>query len=210
MFYKCKSLTSIPDISRWDIENVTSMSYMFCECSSLSSLPDISKWYVKDFFDYRNSCYECSSAKSNSLSDKSKSNKDDSSHKSDIYSGCNSLNYLSDISKKYENYHDDTNSDCFSLTGDLEIIKENISNIKDMSYMFYNCNNLVSLNLSSFDASSVTNFNYMFAHDINLLSLNLKNFKTLNVISMDYMFVNCNKINYFFTIKKHIIHVNHT
>ena len=44
MFDKCSSLSSLPDISKWNTNNVTNMSNMFYKCSSLSSLPDISKW----------------------------------------------------------------------------------------------------------------------------------------------------------------------
>ena len=44
MFSECESLSSLPDISKWDTSNVTNMSYMFRGCKSLSSLPDISKW----------------------------------------------------------------------------------------------------------------------------------------------------------------------
>jgi surface protein len=44
MFSDCSSLSSFPDISKWNTNNVTNMSYMFNRCSSLSSLPDISKW----------------------------------------------------------------------------------------------------------------------------------------------------------------------
>ena len=44
MFYKCESLSSLPDISEWNINNVTNMSHMFYKCESLSSLPDISEW----------------------------------------------------------------------------------------------------------------------------------------------------------------------
>ena len=44
MLYECKSLSSLPDISKWDINDVADMSSMFYYCSSLSSLPDISKW----------------------------------------------------------------------------------------------------------------------------------------------------------------------
>ena len=44
MFYGCSSLSSLPDISKWDTKNVKNMSSMFYGCSSLSSLPDISKW----------------------------------------------------------------------------------------------------------------------------------------------------------------------
>ena len=44
MFSGCSLLLSLPDLSKWNINNVTNMSYMFSECSSLSSLPDLSKW----------------------------------------------------------------------------------------------------------------------------------------------------------------------
>ena len=44
MFYECRSLQSLPDISKWNTEKVTNMRSMFYSCSSLQSLPDISKW----------------------------------------------------------------------------------------------------------------------------------------------------------------------
>ena len=43
MFSGCKSLLSLPDISKWNTNKVTNMSNMFENCSSLSSLPNISK-----------------------------------------------------------------------------------------------------------------------------------------------------------------------
>ena len=48
MFSGCSSLSSLPDISKWNTNNVTNMSYMFNGCSSLSFLSDISKWNTKD------------------------------------------------------------------------------------------------------------------------------------------------------------------
>ena len=42
IFYECSSLLSLPDISKWNTNNVNNMSYMFSGCSSLKSLPDIS------------------------------------------------------------------------------------------------------------------------------------------------------------------------
>jgi len=43
LFSKYSSLSSLPDISEWNINNVTDISYLFSKCSSLLSLPDISK-----------------------------------------------------------------------------------------------------------------------------------------------------------------------
>ena len=38
MFYNCSSLSSLPDISKWNTNNVENMSWMFCDCSSLKEL----------------------------------------------------------------------------------------------------------------------------------------------------------------------------
>ena len=44
MFYRCNSLSSLPDILKWNTSKVTNMRSMFDNCHSLPSLPDISKW----------------------------------------------------------------------------------------------------------------------------------------------------------------------
>ena len=41
MFEYCSSLFSLPNILKWNSENVTKMSHMFSKCSSLKSLEDI-------------------------------------------------------------------------------------------------------------------------------------------------------------------------
>jgi surface protein len=48
MFCNCKSLSSLPDISKWDTQNVTDISSMLSCCELLSSLPDISKWNTQN------------------------------------------------------------------------------------------------------------------------------------------------------------------
>ena len=44
MFYKCSSLTNLPDISKWNTNNIIDMNFVFSGCSNLKTLPDISKW----------------------------------------------------------------------------------------------------------------------------------------------------------------------
>ena len=51
IFYNCSSLSSLPDISKWNTNNVKDMQCMFYNCSSLSSLPDISKWNTNNVED---------------------------------------------------------------------------------------------------------------------------------------------------------------
>ncbi len=69
-----------------------------------------------------------------------------------------------------------------------------ISGITNTSYMFYNCNKLTSLDLSSFDTSSVTNMSGMFFNCDKLINLDLNNFDTCNVTDMSAMFAGCQNL----------------
>ena len=73
MFYRCSSLSSLPDISKWNTNNVTNMCYMFNYCSSLSLLPDISKWNTNNITDM-----------------------------SYMFSGCSKLKYSNEIRNKFK------------------------------------------------------------------------------------------------------------
>jgi surface protein len=53
--------------------------------------------------------------------------------------------------------------------------------VTDMGSMFYDCNKLTSIDLSSFDTSKVTNMSYMFDSCSSLTTLDLSNFDTSNV-----------------------------
>ena len=64
-----------------------------------------------------------------------------------------------------------------------------------MSYMFYYCSSLTSLNLSNFNTNNVTNMSYMFYNCSSLTFLNLSNFNTNNVNNMSYMFYDCSSLN---------------
>ena len=46
MLCECSSLSSLPDISKWNTSNIRDINYMFYKCSSLSSSPDMSKWNI--------------------------------------------------------------------------------------------------------------------------------------------------------------------
>jgi surface protein len=48
MFSDCELLSSLPDISKWNTQNVTNLNRMFSNCISLSSLPDIAKWNIQN------------------------------------------------------------------------------------------------------------------------------------------------------------------
>lgn len=75
-----------------------------------------------------------------------------------------------------------------TVTG-LEYLKT--SNETNMSNMFYNCESLTSLDLSSFDTSNVTDMSGMFSGCISLTSLDLSKFDTSKVTYMSNMFSGC-------------------
>ena len=80
----------------------------------------------------------------------------------------------------------------FSQLTTIEGIENlNTEEVTNMSYMFYYCSRLTSLNLSSFNTVKVTNMNFMFYECSKLTSLNLSSFNTANVTSMSYMFGGC-------------------
>ncbi len=65
------------------------------------------------------------------------------------------------------------------------------TNVTDMSYMFYSCRKLTSLNVSEFKTDNVTDMRWMFTDCSGLTRLDLNGFKTDNVTSMEGMFNFC-------------------
>jgi len=60
MFNNCSLLESLPDISKWNINNIANMSDLFNNYSSLESLPDISKWNTNNITNISYLFFECS------------------------------------------------------------------------------------------------------------------------------------------------------
>ena len=63
-----------------------------------------------------------------------------------------------------------------------------------MNGMFYDCNSLISLDLSNFNTQNVTNMCWMFRDCNSLISLDLSNFNTQNVTDMYAMFSGCKSL----------------
>ena len=121
MFSNCVSLSSLPDISKWNTSKVTNMNHMFFSCKSLSLLPDISKWNTSKV-----------------------------TNMSYMFSNCVSLSLLPDISKWNTSNVTDISGMfgyCSSLSSLPDISKWNTSNVTKMSKMFRDCKE--SLNIPS-------------------------------------------------------------
>ena len=81
--------------------------------------------------------------------------------------------------------------DCTGLNEITGLKYLNTAEVTDMSYMFWNCRNLSSLDLSNFNTTKVENMFGMFCFCEKLSSLVLSNFNTANVTDMSNMFSYC-------------------
>ena len=81
---------------------------------------------------------------------------------------------------------------CENLTSIIGI-KENLntSEVTDMSWMFWDCENLTSLDVSGFNTENVTEMQDMFLGCKNLTSLDVSGFNTEKVTNMWRMFSDC-------------------
>ena len=66
--------------------------------------------------------------------------------------------------------------------------------LKNCSYMFNNCDNIIKLDLSLFNSSEIMNMHYMFGKCHFLNEINLTSFKTDKVINMSYLFNKCSNL----------------
>ena len=82
---------------------------------------------------------------------------------------------------------------CSALTS-LDVSKFNTENVTDMNWMFYGCNALTSLDVCKFNTQNVTNMSCMFSGCQALTSLDVSNFNTENVTDMSWMFYRCSAL----------------
>ena len=83
--------------------------------------------------------------------------------------------------------------DCSSLKS-IDLSSFNTNNVTNMRSMFEYCSSLKSIDLSSFNTNNVTNMRCMFYHCSSLKSIDLSSFNTNNVTDMSYMFSNCSSL----------------
>ena len=198
MFYNCKSLLSLPNISKWDVSNVTNMGGLFYNCTSLISLPDISKWNTSNVIDMRGMFRECSSI--SSLPDISEWNTLNVNFMNSMFSDCSLLKSLPDISKWNMSNVSLMNSmfyKCSSLLSLPDISKWNTSNVTDMNGMFYKCSSINSLpDISKWNTANVNNISCMFYNCSSLTNLpDISQWNISKVTDIRGIFYNCSLLS---------------
>lgn len=105
------------------------------------------------------------------------------------------LDCMDDILKLCGNMTDTSSMfyECDSLTN-LDLSSLDTSNVIYMGEMFDSCTSLTSLNLSNFNTSNVTDMYCMFNNCYKLTNLDLSNFNTSNVEDMNTMFHECSSL----------------
>ena len=97
-----------------------------------------------------------------------------------------------DISEyiKYDDYGINKNDDLLIITFNEIKTKK----VTDLSYMFYGCKLLISLDLKAFNTENILNMQSMFEGCSDMTSLDLKTVNTEKVTNMAYMFVDCTSL----------------
>ena len=80
------------------------------------------------------------------------------------------------------------------ILGNVTFIGCDTTDLTTFSRMFYECDKLTSLDVSSLDTSKATNMKYMFGFCESLQTLDVSNFDTSKVTDMSFMFDDCQSI----------------
>ena len=98
--------------------------------------------------------------------------------------------YINNIKYKFQKYFIPPKDGIYKLNLIFKI------NIKDCSFMFAGCKNIININFKYFNTSNVNNMRYMFSGCENLKELDLSSFDTKNVENMEGMFGLYNNLSY--------------
>lgn len=219
MFEYCNKLNAIYASDKFTTSNVTSSNQMFYNCFSLSG--DIAydnKTYDKTYAKIIGGYFRDKAYENRPWVKYDKDNKtlifqcgykrviDNSNGEYELNTGDNEPGWKDKRSSTTKVVFDESFKDVRPKTGymwfyDFGYLTEienisylNASEMTDMSYMFYRCEKLQSLDLSSFNTEMVETMRAMFSDCPKLQSLDLSNFNTEKVTDMSYMFNNCSKL----------------
>ena len=215
IFYKCKSLEYLPEITKWNIQKDVKMNNIFKECNSLKSIPDIYKWTfsklnqktiiynienydkIKIFGDIfvninKNNCYLLIDGNKNELCSELKLRKKKMKKNETIQNVKNKLEIKLVETKSIVNMAS-MFYECKSLVSLPDILYWDISLVNNIGSMFNGCTSLKSLpNISIWDTKNVTDMSSLFNGCKSLESLpDISKWDTKNVTDMGYMFNEC-------------------
>lgn len=189
MFYGLRYLREIDFNNAFNTSNVTSMASMFSGCSALESL-DLSGFDTSNVTTMQSMFSSCTKLESLNVKGFNTSAVKSMAY---MFSGCASLEYLN--LKNFDTSNVTTMAAMFSSSGIKRLDMSNLdtSNVTTMLNMFWNCKQLIQLDVSGFRAGGSVVTTQMFRDCTSLKAVNLGNF---NAKSSSYsrMFYNCSAL----------------
>lgn len=165
MFSTCRALTSI-DISNFNMENVTTMSYMFASGSKLETIKFPENMNTSKVTEIR-----------------------------EIFHNCQSLTNLDLNNWNTENIVDMTSAflNCTALTN-INVNHWDTRKVTEMQSIFRGCTKLTSIDLSGWETPNVDTFNAIFEGCTELKVVNCKEFSIKEGANVSAMFHECRNI----------------
>lgn len=192
MFDSMSSLTTLGDLSNWDTSNVTDMNHMFNNDFKLQHVGLLNHWNTGNVTDMNHMFFN-----NTSLDRLDVSNWNTSKVTNMFYTFASdnlntSLQSLGDLSK-WDTGNVTTFNGTFSHLAAIKSLGDlshwNTGKATDMQVMFYDMQNLESLDVSGWNVSNVRNMVMMFMDDHKLESLTgLANWNVSNVHAANAMF----------------------
>ena len=143
-------------IDRWDISNVTDMTYTFFGCSNFTG--NLSNWNVRNVKNMNNMFFLCQNFTGKSLENWTPIKCE---NMASMFSDCEKLNC--NLSKwDVSNVEDMHSMFSFCKKFNCNLSKWKVDNVEDMSYMFYNCTNFKGNGLENWKPIKCKKMNNMF------------------------------------------------
>lgn len=186
LFYDCRHLKDVSDLSKVDVSRVENMDSMFYNyyytnvnrSDYIITLESLASWDVSNVTNMSRMFYGRNRIKNlNGL-------------------GAWDTDNVTNMSYMFAGYHNGTIS--YGSLEDISMLADwNVGNVADMSGMFRYCTKLTDLNpLLGWNTSKVTTMNSMFYYDSALMSLQgLDHWDTGNITDMGSMFYSCSKLS---------------
>lgn len=209
MFFGCSGLTSL-NLGNFDLENVTDSYEMFMGCISLTTvqtpknvtveipLPESEgySWYYNET--------KITSLPQNLDYSVEIKKIEETPEPDDIASGSyGNITWIIDANGKLTitgngEFSGETGTErapWYSNKDSILSAEASVESITNLSYMFYGCKNLISVNLSGLNTGSAIDMEGMFKDCSSLINVNLSSFDTKNVTNMWGMFEGCSSLS---------------
>lgn len=193
-FLRDLSLSDISPLSNWNTSSLLYISMMFADNSALKDISAIAKWDTSSVMEMRGLFYNAKSmTDALALRNWDTSNVTDMSY---MFSGCTSMLFI-DVSN-WNTSNVTTMASMFQV-GDswkangqlIEIIglgDLDVSNVTDMTCMFYGAGQMTYYDIARWDVSKVESMNHMFCDNRRLRSLDLSAWDVSNLKTIYCMF----------------------